>query len=175
MSPEIPKSRQDRGSRIILRQPAVADGIRLWEIARDSQVLDTNSSYAYVLWCHDFSTTSIVAEHDGRPVGFVTGYRRPDRPDVLMVWQVAVDADQRGGGIAASMLTGLFERCRAEGVSSMQTTISPDNVASQRLFTGVAKSLGLDLKVGPLFAATDFPDAHLREDLYDLAAPSQSE
>ncbi|GAA3959171.1 diaminobutyrate acetyltransferase [Gordonia caeni] len=153
----------------------VDDGMRLWEIARDSQVLDVNSSYAYVLWCHDFPDTSIVAESDGGVVGFVTGYRKPSRPDVLMIWQVAVDADQRGRGIAARMLVELFERCRAEGVTSMQTTISPDNDGSKHLFASAAKTLGLGFRSESLFAATLFPDAHQPEDLYILAADSQSE
>lgn len=148
----------------------IDDGMRLWEIARDSQVLDVNSSYAYVLWGHDFPDTSIVAESDGAVVGFVTGYRKPSRPDVLMIWQVAVDADQRGRGIAARMLVELFERCRAEGVTSMQTTISPDNDGSKRLFASAAQTLGLGFRSEPLFAATLFPDAHQPEDLYILAA-----
>lgn len=170
MKPEQPKSRPSHDPGTQFREPAVADGIRLWEIARDSQVLDVNSSYSYVLWCHDFAETSIVARRDGRAVGFVTGYRKPSRPDVLMIWQVAVDADQRGRGIAASMLTTLFERCRARGVTSMQTTISPDNLGSQRLFASVADRLELGFDSESLFAATDFPDAHQPEDLYILAA-----
>src|SRR6187397_2567124 len=77
-----------------LRSPAVEDGARLWQIAADSRVLDVNSSYSYVLWCRDFSATSIVAEDAGRVVGFVTGYIRQDAPDTLFVWQVAVDESQ---------------------------------------------------------------------------------
>lgn len=170
MNPDIPKSRQHRDSEVKFRKPVVDDGIRLWEIARDTEVLDANSSYAYVLWCHDFAQTSIVAESAGNPVGFVTGYRRPDQPDVLMVWQVAVDADQRGAGIAARMLTDLFERVRAAGVTSLHTTISPDNIGSQRLFAAAAAKLGLHIRSEPLFAADVFPDAHQPEDLYILSA-----
>ena len=93
------------------RQPTVADGTRLWEIARDSRVLDLNSSYSYVLWCRDFAPTSIVAaDEDGRAVGFVTGYIRPANPATLFVWQVAVDADQRGKGLAGKMLRRLVNR-----------------------------------------------------------------
>ena len=62
---------------VLFRSPQIDDGVRLWEIARDSKVLDLNSSYAYLLWCRDFSATSIVAEVDGRVVGFVSGYTRP--------------------------------------------------------------------------------------------------
>lgn len=150
------------------RAPTVDDGTRLWEIAADSQVLDVNSSYAYVLWCHDFGDTSIVAEADGRVVGFVTGYRRPSDPSTIMVWQVAVDDDYRGHGIAGTMLHRLFDRAQKHGVVAMHTTISPDNEASQRLFGSVAAARGLEFNRRDLFAVSDFPDAHQPEDLYLL-------
>ena len=134
----------------------------------DSSLVDVNSSYSYVLWCHDFADTSIVAEVDGRAVGFVTGYRRPADPSTLMVWQVAVDDDFRGHGIAAKMLHQLFDRVRRSSVVAMHTTISPDNVASQRLFASVARDRGLDFVRRDLFAVDDFPDAHQPEDLYML-------
>lgn len=150
------------------RQPTVDDGARLWEIASDSKVLDVNSSYSYVLWCHDFAATSVVAEVDGRAVGFVTGYRRQSDPSTLMVWQVAVDDNYRGHGIAGTMLHRLFDRAQRSGVVAMHTTISPDNVASQRLFASVAEARGLSFERRDLFPADAFPDAHLPEDLYLL-------
>src|SRR4051812_21947835 len=77
--------------------PRVEDGAAIWRIARDSEVLDLNSSYSYLLWCRDFAATSVVARgSDGEPVAFVTGYVRPDRPEALVVWQVAVDHAHRG-------------------------------------------------------------------------------
>ncbi|MEP9391623.1 diaminobutyrate acetyltransferase [Gordonia sp. VNQ95] len=168
MSPSHIRTAPSNTLTLDYRIPTVTDGTRLWEIARDSRVLDVNSSYAYVLWCSDFAETSIVAEVDGRAVGFVTGYRRPSDPSTLMVWQVAVDDDHRGHGIAAAMLHRLFDRTAERGIVAMHTTISPDNVASQRLFASVAAARGLRFDRRDLFAATDFPDAHEPEDLYLL-------
>lgn len=81
----------------LIENPTKADGAALWRIARDSKKLDLNTPYAYLLWCHDFADTSVVAKVDGTPVGFVIGYRKQD---VGFVWQVAVDASQRGKGLA---------------------------------------------------------------------------
>ncbi|MBH0122800.1 diaminobutyrate acetyltransferase [Rhodococcus sp. HM1] len=151
------------------RTPRIADGIRIWEIARDSRVLDVNSSYAYVLWCRDYAATSLVATDEfDRPVGFVTGYRRPEAPGTLFVWQVAVDEDQRGRGVAARMLHTLLDRLRHCGVTRLETTISPDNSASIALFTAVAQQRGTYITRTDLFAADDFPDSHLPEDLYTI-------
>ncbi|WP_232719047.1 diaminobutyrate acetyltransferase [Gordonia metallireducens] len=168
MSPSQTRTAPTTVLTVDYRMPTVADGTRLWEIASDSKVLDVNSSYSYVLWCHDFAETSIVAEVDGRPVGFVTGYRRQSDPSTLMVWQVAVDDSMRGHGVAGSMLHHLFDRVNRHGMVAMHTTISPDNIPSQRLFESVAKARGLRFERRDLFAANTFPDSHEPEDLYML-------
>ncbi|MDN5757722.1 MAG: diaminobutyrate acetyltransferase [Tomitella sp.] len=157
---------------VTFREPQVPDGTRLWEITRDSDVLDVNSSYAYVLWCRDFARSSIVATVDNRVCGFVTGFRRPTRPDTLMVWQVAVDSAQQGSGIAGRMLGALLDRLADEGVTRLETTISPDNTASQALFTGVARRRGVQIRREDLFAADAFPDSHEPEDLYIIGDPA---
>lgn len=155
----------------LIESPTKADGAELWRIARDSKKLDLNSPYAYVLWCHDFADTSVVARVDGVAVGFVTGYRKPAAPDTGMVWQVAVDASQRGKGLAGALLDGLFVRLTQQGVRYLETTITPDNTASIALFTSFAKRWGAELERSDLFAANDFPDdgeQHVQEDLYRI-------
>ncbi|KJR06022.1 diaminobutyrate acetyltransferase [Gordonia sihwensis] len=172
MNPNDPSPETDNGNTVTFRRPRARDGKRIWEIARDSRVLDVNSPYAYVLWSQDFSETSIVAEFDGDVVGFATGYRRPAAPDTLMVWQVAVDETQRGKQIAKRMVCELFRHCAHAGVVAINTTISPDNQASQRLFAGAARALGLQLTREPFFSAELFIDSHEPEDLYLLTPGS---
>ncbi|MER5217132.1 diaminobutyrate acetyltransferase [Streptomyces sp. NPDC002838] len=152
-------------------RPTVADGAALWRMARDSKVLDLNSSYSYLLWCRDFAATSAVARAgDGEPVGFVTGYVRPDRPDTLLVWQVAVDEAYRGRGLAAALLDGLVARTAAErGLTIVETTITPGNTASERLFTSFAERHGAGLEREVLFETGLFPDGpHDPEVLYRI-------
>ncbi|NLG56607.1 MAG: diaminobutyrate acetyltransferase [Rhodococcus sp.] len=153
---------------VTFRCPEISDGVRLWEIAKNSQVLDLNSSYAYLLWCRDFSRSSVVAVSEGSPVGFVTGFIRPESPDTLFVWQVAVDSSQRGKGIAAKMLDELMYRLAADGVTRLETTISPDNEASIALFTALARRRGVEISKQELFAPGDFPDGHEAEDLFTV-------
>jgi L-2,4-diaminobutyric acid acetyltransferase len=152
-------------------RPAVADGAALWRIAGDSRALDLNSSYSYLLWCRDFAGTSAVARDErGEPVGFMTGYLRPDRPGTLFVWQVAVDAAHRGRGIAAALLDGLVARAAAEhGVTGVETTITPGNTASERLFTSFAERHGATVEREVLFGTGVFPDGpHDPEVLYRI-------
>ncbi|MET8948754.1 diaminobutyrate acetyltransferase [Streptomyces sp. NPDC004542] len=156
---------------LLIDRPAVTDGAALWRIAKDSETLDLNSSYSYLLWCRDFAATSAVArDTDGTPVGFLTGYIRPEQPHTLLVWQVAVDAAHRGRGIAAALLDGLTARLGAErGITRVETTITPGNTASERLFTSYADRHGATLSREVLFGTELFPDGpHEPEVLYRI-------
>lgn len=154
-----------------LDAPRLEDGAAIWRIARDSGTLDLNSSYSYLLWCRDFADTSVVARGaDGEPVGFITGYIRPQRPRTLVVWQVAVDASARGRGLAAAMLDGLAARVAGElGIDGVETTVTPDNTPSNRLFTSFAERHGASKEKEVLFDAGVFPDGgHAPEVLYRI-------
>ncbi|MFF9090740.1 diaminobutyrate acetyltransferase [Streptomyces sp. NPDC014991] len=156
---------------LLIERPATTDGAALWRLAKDSETLDLNSSYSYLLWCRDFAGTSAVARGaDGEPVGFVTGYVRPDRPGTLVVWQVAVDAAHQGRGIAAALLDGLAARLVTErGITWLETTITPGNTASERLFTSFAERHGAQVTREVLFPAELFPDGpHDPEVLYRI-------
>jgi L-2,4-diaminobutyric acid acetyltransferase len=158
---------------VIIEKPEVADGRELWRIARDSKTLDLNSSYAYLLWCRDFSETSRVARVDGAVAGYVTGYRRPEHPDTLMVWQIAVDAAHRGVGLAARLLDDLLTGCIPGGVRFLETTVTADNEPSIRTFAALAKRWQANLRRHELFGAEAFPDGHDAEFLYRIG-PVQS-
>ncbi|QLY32033.1 diaminobutyrate acetyltransferase [Nocardia huaxiensis] len=155
-------------SHTVLRSPRVADGADIWHIAADSGVLDTNSSYAYLMWCRDFAATSMVAEIGRTVAGFVIGYRRQEAPGTLFVWQVAVDHPYRGLGLGVSMLDRLLDDLSLQGVSTLETTISPDNKASIAMFAALARRRGAALTSRPLFERPDFPDPHEPELLYRI-------
>jgi L-2,4-diaminobutyric acid acetyltransferase len=139
-------------------------------MAADSATLDVNSPYTYLLWCRDFAATSVIPEVGGNPAGYVTGYRRPGQPATVLVWQVAVNAAHRGAGIAGSMLDHLVDRLLPSGVSHLETSITPDNEASQRLFTAFARRREAAVERSELFGSGLFPDGHLAEELFRIGA-----
>lgn len=139
---------------ITMRHPWIEDGAEMWRVARDSQRLDLNTPYAYMLWTRDFHDTTLVAEIDGEMAGFVTGYWRPEEPTTLMVWQIAVDEAHRGHGIAGRMLDELVVRAEPY---SLETTITEANVASVRLFAAFADRHGAHHRVTDLFGEEHFP------------------
>ncbi|TDC60438.1 diaminobutyrate acetyltransferase [Streptomyces hainanensis] len=169
----IEPSRLDDGEfpGLELDSPRPEDGAALWRLARDSRALDLNSPYSYLLWCRDYANTSIVArDASAGPVGFITGYSRPEAPRTLLVWQVAVDRGQRGRGLAAAMLDALARRTGDKlGVDVIETTVTPDNTASNRLFASFAERHRAPVTREVLFDAHDFPEAgHEPEVLYRI-------
>nr|AMY57851.1 L-2,4-diaminobutyric acid acetyltransferase subunit [Streptomyces sp. WS046] len=167
---DLVRSALDLPEDLTLDTPRVEDPAAIWRIARDSKALDLNSSYSYLLWCRDFAATSVVArDAPGGPVPFITGYVRPERPETLVVWQVAVDHAQRGRGLAATLLHGLVPRVAATGVRGIETTITPDPTASNRLFTSFAERHQAPLPREVLPHGGLFPDgAHEPEVLYRI-------
>ncbi len=151
----------------------------MWRIARDSQTLDLNSSYAYVLYARDFADTCRIAFVDGRPAGFVLGYRRPNDESCLFIWQVAVDADSRGLGLAGRMLDDLLHDDSIDPpVRTIHTTITDDNIASQNTFRSLAKRWGdAPVAVTALFETEHLGlsepggEVHDPERLYEIGPP----
>lgn len=137
--------------------PELAHGAGMWRVARDSKVLDLNSAYAYLLMAHDFGATCSVALDGNVVVGFVTGYLRPQAPDTVVVWQIAVDESQRGRRLGARMLHELLDRLGPRGVHYLATTITPSNEASIRLFSGLARDRGTQIQRSDLFGIEHFP------------------
>lgn len=160
-----------------LRRPTDGDGYSLNQLVANCPPLDTNSVYCNLLQCSDFADTAIAAEDpQGRLVGFISGYCPPARPDTLFVWQVAVDSSMRGQGLALRMLLALTARVAAErGVRYLETTISPDNAASQALFRRAFARLGAEFETRTLFSrSVHFAGRHEDEVLYragPFAAP----
>lgn len=171
LTTEIPAAREvpaTDDTRIQL--PEMSDGAEMWRIARDSASLDLNSSYAYMLYARDFPRTCRIAVVDGTVAGFVLGNLQPERPDCLFVWQIAVDERFRGRGLAGRLLDDLVDSLLlSDGLGSLETTITDDNTASQRLFRDFARRRGnVPVVKSSLFEEEHFPDGHDAEPLYQI-------
>lgn len=151
---------------ILLRKPDSEDGAALHALVGRCKPLDENSTYCNLLQCTHFADTCVAAEMNGELVGFISGYIPPKQPNVLFVWQVAVDEKARGLGLASKMLADLADRDECADVQYIETTITPDNDASWALFRRFADKRGIRTETFILFdSRIHFSGAHKDEHL----------
>jgi L-2,4-diaminobutyric acid acetyltransferase len=129
---------------IVIREPELTDAMAVNRLVKRCTPLDENSAYCNLLQVGHFYGTSVAAESEGQLLGFVSGYRIPERLETLFVWQVAVDKAARGQGLASRMLSDLLARPDCRGIRFLETSITPDNEASLALFRKLAGSLSAE-------------------------------
>lgn len=159
---------------ISFEHPTKKETKEIYSLIKKSKPLDINSEYLYLLQATYFSETCIVAKEEDSIVGFASGFISPKDEKTFFVWQIAVDEKMRGKGIAFRMLRRLFATPLVSKTSSIHTTISPSNIASQKVFERFAKELDFDKEIVIFATKDDFSDAHEDELLYILK-PRQKE
>ncbi|MBU8908879.1 diaminobutyrate acetyltransferase [Desertibacillus haloalkaliphilus] len=153
---------------LTFEKPSLEDGSAMWELVNNS-TLDQNSAYKYIMMCEFFAETCVVAKENGKLVGFVTAFIPPERPDVVFVWQIGVDASQRGKGLASKILNELVAREACKDVRYLEATVTPSNVASQSLFRRLARDHNTECEVKECFAEELFPgEGHEAEDTFRI-------
>lgn len=158
---------------LILRMPTEEDGKAIWLLIKETGVLDLNSSYSYLMWSKFFDQTSVVVEVNEQIVGFISGFIQPNNPNTLFVWQVAVDASQRGKGLASRMLQTILHRDMCRNIRCLEATVSPSNKASQALFQKLARDLKTKCQVSEFFTENQFPGKGHEEELLFKIGPFQ--
>lgn len=155
--------------KITFRTPEQEDGAAIWALIRECKPLDENSMYCNLLQCDHFADTCVVAEMDGKIVGWISAYVTPSDPESLFVWQVAVSGAARGQGLGGRMLNHLLARDACDGVFRLQTTITSDNAASWGLFSRFAEKLGAQLDSEAYYTRdTHFRGIHATEHMVTI-------
>lgn len=139
---------------ITLSQPTAEVGVQVHRLISQCPPLDPNSMYCNLLQSSHFSETAVAASIGDELVGFVSGYRIPQRPGTLFVWQVAVGEKARGQGLATRMLKAILVRPVNQDINRIETTITPNNQASWALFEGLAKKLDTQIGSAVMFDKT---------------------
>ncbi|MEN6475206.1 MAG: diaminobutyrate acetyltransferase [Syntrophaceae bacterium] len=156
-------------SGIVFRKPEIKDGAGIYALVKRSKPLDVNSLYSYILLSAHFADTCIVADIQGDIVGYISGFLPPGFDDTLFVWQVAVGEEVRKKGVAISMVKALLQRPCLSGVKWIDTTVTPSNDASTRLFQSLARILSTSLHTSVFFTEDLFEgQSHEEEVLFRI-------
>lgn len=149
--------------------PKKENGREVHELIKSCPPLDLNSLYYYYLFCNDFSSTCVVAKLRGEIVGFLSGYLKPNNSQCYFVWQVAVSKKARRLGLAFGMLSWLMKQSRFAKIQCVETTITPSNLASLKLFKSFAKNYNANMEKVPFLGAEHFSDSsHEAEFLFRI-------
>ncbi len=144
----------------LLREPRITDGAAIHRLVHACPPLDLNSPYAYLLLCAHHAGSCVVAEQAGETTGFISAYRPPAQADTIFIWQVAVAPEARGRGLALQMLEHLLVRPAPAGCRWLETTVTPSNAASRRVFETLATRLNAQCTERTFFSREDFQDPH---------------
>lgn len=136
---------------IKFRSPTVFDGHAVTALIKRSPPLDHNSAYCNLLQCSHFAQTCVIAESDGRMLGWMSAYIPPEQRDHIFIWQIAVHPEARGKRLAQQLLSALLSRPALAQVRYLTTTITQDNQASWLVFERFAASHQLNLDKAPHF------------------------
>jgi L-2,4-diaminobutyric acid acetyltransferase len=146
-----------RSSDIIhIRKPQANDGYDIHQLIANSPPLDLNSIYSYYLLSVHFRDSCVVAESQGKVIGFLSAYCLPQEPQTLFVWQVVVNRLLRGKKVAWRMLESLLQRFERGELEQVAATVNPSNSASRGLFERLATEQGSMLEEEIFLKATAF-------------------
>lgn len=160
-------------TQIQYRIPNKDDGKIVYQLIKDSQVLDLNSLYCYLIVCDHFQKTSIIAEYKSEVVGFISGYLIPENPNVLFIWQVVVKETMKKKGIALSMILSLLKREELQSVNTIMTTVTPSNIPSKKMFYSAAKNLNTNVSEDRYFLPQHFGQQSHEEEVLFTIGPFQ--
>ncbi|MGI6648670.1 MAG: diaminobutyrate acetyltransferase [Bacillota bacterium] len=155
----------DVTEKLRLRSPQEEDAKTIWELIKNTKVLDLNSAYSYLLLSKYFSETCVVAEIENKVIGFISAFSPPHKPEVLFVWQVAVDEAFRRRKLGLKMLKHLLNRGSCRKTQFLEITITPSNKAAESLYRKLAAELKTNCELFACFPAQLFPGGQHEDEL----------
>lgn len=157
-----------KNSDIDFREPRPEDAPQIFELVKDSPPLDVNSEYLYILICHHFAKSSVVAVDGSKVVGAIASYLPPEQEDTLFIWQVVTHKDYRKMGLAQKMTKSILSRDYCDDVKYIEATVTPSNVPSRKFFESLAELTNGNFSISPLFTEKHFSSSHEPEDLIKI-------
>tara|TARA_B100001564_G_C20605743_1_gene655072 strand:+ start:312 stop:809 length:498 start_codon:yes stop_codon:yes gene_type:complete len=150
---------------LIYSQPTIDDAAAIHQLVSESNVLDTNSEYSYLLLSHHFDTTCCVVKDNGNVIAYVSAYLPPKIPSTLFVWQMIVHANYRGKKLAHNMIIDILKRAVCNNIDRIHTTVAASNHASRSVFKQIANTLETQLHEKDFLHSSHFSDQHEAEPL----------
>lgn len=151
--------------RFTFEMPVEEQSQEIWGLIKNTKTLDLNSCYSYLLLCKYFPETCVVAKSENIVVGFISAFHPPEKPDILFVWQVAVDSSVRRHGLGLNMLKHLLARKSCNKIRYLEITVNPSNRAAYSLYYRLADDLNTSCEETICFPSWLFPGAQHEDEI----------
>jgi predicted GNAT superfamily acetyltransferase len=113
-----------------LRAVGVADLRAILAELDDFWGADRDMTFLHqALYVHEFGETSVLAERDGRILGYLLGFVSQDASGYIHA--VAVRRKARGEGLARTMYARFEELVRSRGARRLKAITAPENEGSR--------------------------------------------
>lgn len=97
-------------------------------------------NYIYWMLGRYFPSTCLVAEEDGRVLGYIGALLSPEK-QTLFVWQIAVKSDERGRQIGRKLLENVIMAAKNMGITQLEFAINDENIICRRMVEKLVQDL----------------------------------
>ena len=165
----LDKARKDRQKAVEFAKPKKKDAAGIWDLVKESPPLELNSFYSYLLLCTHYPDTCVVGRAGREVVSFLSAYYPPKKLNTLFIWQIAVERQLQGSGVAYEMVKHLLYRQSTRPIKYIEATVTPSNEKSLAFFQKLAEKLDVSHSQKTFFTEKDFSrDDHEAETLITL-------
>lgn len=150
---------------LVYSHPQAVDGSKMWELVKENNDLDLNSSYSYFLVSKLHSQRCIIVtdKTTNKLVGFIMGFVFSEEPKTYFVWQITVSKNYRCKNIGSSLIEKILST--NEDVRFIKGTMSKDNSYYHKLLKKIALKYNTWYSIKEGFEQDQFPEGHENEQL----------
>jgi len=152
---------------IIIREAKEDEFLHVYNLVSQSPPLEKYFQHFFKIMLRYFSSTCLVAEHQGKLIGWQMGLLSQNDPTTYFLWQVGVHPDMQGRGLGGLLLDAIENKVTELGCTRIELTIDPENISSEKLFlkngyTNASSKVGPTVLVNKRKAVKDYysPDRH---------------
>lgn len=130
-----------------VREFKVEDAEDLRKLADACQPLLVNGVYVNIFLAKYFGNSCFIMELEGKPIGFVSGFKSTTDPKIFFLWQLGLLPEFRGKGLSTPLIHRVFEAAKKLNCEKAQFSISPTIDSSFHAFSNYAKKKDRTMKV----------------------------
>lgn len=117
-----------------IREVNKEDFLKVAEFAKNCPPLEPYPLHFYKIMFRYHRGVSLVAEEDGRVLGFAFGLVAQSLPRTCFFWQVGVSPKAQGKGLGKKLVSFFEKKAKEAGCVRVELTVDLGNTPSQKLF-----------------------------------------